>query len=232
MSVYHPEKLWEIWQSANSDPDVLKKLEADGFRFNFKEKAIEFSKGWIYFGDSFREDLFEVERLRGAYLQFPDPGTGELRPAFPEIDRDPSLPGLKDMEALLSYLPKFTVPDFKATLPYIPTKKEIKDMEAGIIHLNGSDYHPDVYAFFMEHVSNKTWMNYDYSMEETGKNIRSPDFIKVATLSDIKDLFTYCIRSERFCDGSWGSIIDGGIAGDILRRLKEIYNEAKKKKLS
>lgn len=86
-SRYHPEKLLEVWKQASADPVYRQELEAAGFRFDFEEKAMELSAGWIYIGDRFVEDFLEVESIVGVELLFPDPPAGEGRPAFREFKR-------------------------------------------------------------------------------------------------------------------------------------------------
>ena len=88
-SRYHPEKLLEVWNRASTDEAYRRELESSGFRFDFGEKAINTTAGWIYIGDQFVADLFEVEAALGVVLQFPDPLSGEPRPAFPDLRPPP-----------------------------------------------------------------------------------------------------------------------------------------------
>ena len=71
-SRFHPEVLYfEFWQRALNEPEFRTKTEADRFRFNLTEKAIAMSTGWIWIGDHFVEDFFEVENILGIKLLFP-----------------------------------------------------------------------------------------------------------------------------------------------------------------
>jgi len=81
-SHYHPETLLDFWERAIADPDYRQAREAEGFRFDLEERAVEMTAGWIYIGERFIEDLFEVEDALGVALQFPSPPSGEPRPAF------------------------------------------------------------------------------------------------------------------------------------------------------
>jgi hypothetical protein len=84
-SCYHPEKLLELWKRASTDGDYRQECECAGLLFDFAEKAVKVSAGWIYIGERFVEDFLEVETILGAELLFPDPLTGDGRPAFKEF---------------------------------------------------------------------------------------------------------------------------------------------------
>lgn len=81
-SRYHPEKLLDLWERACGDEPYRLAREAEGFRFALEEKAVELSAGWVYIGERFIEDFLEVEAALRVELLFPDPQTGETRPAF------------------------------------------------------------------------------------------------------------------------------------------------------
>lgn len=86
-SLYHPEKLLELWDRVSTDPGYRQELEAEGFRFDLKEKAFELTPGWVYIGNRFVADLLEIESAIGVELMFPGSSTEELRPAFQESRR-------------------------------------------------------------------------------------------------------------------------------------------------
>lgn len=82
-SMFHPEILYfEIWQRAVNEPEFREKMESEGFRFNWAEKAAAMSTGWILIGDNFVEDFFEIESILHLELLFPDHKTGEMRTVF------------------------------------------------------------------------------------------------------------------------------------------------------
>jgi hypothetical protein len=81
-SCYHPEKLLELWNRVSTDVDYRQECEGAGLLFDFVEKAVKVSEGWIYIGERFVEDFLEVETILGTQLLFPDPLTGDGRPAF------------------------------------------------------------------------------------------------------------------------------------------------------
>jgi len=82
-SRFHPEiLLYDIWERANAEPSFRLEMESGGFIFNFQEKAIAMSTGWVLIGDHFEDDLFEIESILNIKLLFPEKNTGELRSVF------------------------------------------------------------------------------------------------------------------------------------------------------
>jgi hypothetical protein len=81
-SLYHPEKLLQLWERASADVQYRRESEAAGLRFDFAEKAVKLGEGWIYIGERFVEDFLEVETTLGVELLFPNPLASEGRPAF------------------------------------------------------------------------------------------------------------------------------------------------------
>lgn len=81
-SLYHPEKILELWERASADMKYRRESESDGFQFDFSEKAMKFEVGWVFIGERFVEDFLEIETALGVELLFPNPLTGEGTPAF------------------------------------------------------------------------------------------------------------------------------------------------------
>jgi hypothetical protein len=46
--------------------------------------------------------------------------------------------------------------------------------------------------------------------------------VKAADLTKIKTMLTFCVRGERFSDGHWGAMIEGGDVRRLLERLGKI----------
>lgn len=89
-SRYHPEKLLQLWKKARADPDYRSEREAEGFVFDFAERAVELSVGWVYIGERFAEDFLEVEAALGVELLFPAARSKQRRPAFRALKRQRS----------------------------------------------------------------------------------------------------------------------------------------------
>ncbi|HEY3322426.1 MAG TPA: hypothetical protein VGP72_18330 [Planctomycetota bacterium] len=82
---FHPEKLFGVWQRALNDEPFRTDLESKGFQFDLRGHAIGSTRGWIYIGPTFIEDLLAIESsLGGVEMIFPDPVNNELRPIFVE----------------------------------------------------------------------------------------------------------------------------------------------------
>ena len=88
-SLYHPEKLYELWQKAVSDRAYREELQQNHIELDLKNKAILLSAGWVYIGDHFIEDFIEIERFMAGdrEILYPDPDTGEMRPVFHDYKR-------------------------------------------------------------------------------------------------------------------------------------------------
>jgi len=81
-SRYHPQQLLALWTRACGDPEFRAQREAEGFRFDLGEEAVEMPNGWIYVGDQFAADLVEGEKVLGHELVFPDLRPGQEYPRF------------------------------------------------------------------------------------------------------------------------------------------------------
>jgi hypothetical protein len=56
-SLYHPEKLIELWTQACISPQFRQERENKGISFDFNETAMKLSGGWIYVGQHFAADF-------------------------------------------------------------------------------------------------------------------------------------------------------------------------------
>jgi|GEM_PF-3491769 len=84
-SHYHPEELLEFWERANSDASFRQDLTANGFRFDMKEKAINFTAGWVLIGDNLAGDFLEIEKTMNVELIFSNYPGRSSQPAFVAI---------------------------------------------------------------------------------------------------------------------------------------------------
>lgn len=83
------------------------------------------------------------------------------------------------------------------------------------------EYEPVVISFYML-CSGEHWIDYNYNPPEARRLFDNDDLIRNASLSQIKTMLTYCVRGERFCDGFWAGMIEGGYIRQLLERLMEI----------
>lgn len=48
------------------------------------------------------------------------------------------------------------------------------------------------------------------------------DAVARADLARIRAMITCCVRGERFCDGYWGAMIEGGHIRRVLERISQL----------
>ena len=125
----------------------------------------------------------------------------------------------EDIDALLEFLPLFEKPG-----------REFAKWAGGERLVDGSItmpfpvYDGDVQEFF-KLVGLRGFIDYGYKPEEAARMLADPEFIKQASLEQVKTMLTYCVRGERFCDGLRESLLSGGQIVALLRRLKDIREQ-------
>jgi hypothetical protein len=122
----------------------------------------------------------------------------------------------EDIDALLEFLPRFEQPG--------RTFAKWGDVEKnadGSISLPFPTYDDDVEDFFRL-LGQHGWIDYNYKPEEAARMLADEDFIKGASLEQVRSMLTYCARGERFCDGLRESLLVGGQVAALLRRLEAI----------
>ena len=128
-------------------------------------------------------------------------------------------PTARDVEALLAFLPRLYADGFRPVANWSGGEKE-----DGALVMPGPDYDGTVREF-IDVIRHECWIDYDYDPRVVEKLIESEDAIRSATLPQIRAMLTYVLRGERFCDGHWGHMIEGGYVRRILERLSEIEKE-------
>ena len=83
-SFYNPERLYETWLKIAADGDFRQELEKDDVLFDLENKAISMKRGWVLIGDTFIDDLIEIEGYYGEALMVIDEETETERPLFVE----------------------------------------------------------------------------------------------------------------------------------------------------
>ncbi len=122
----------------------------------------------------------------------------------------------EDVDALLEFLPRFEQPGRK-----FARWGDVEKNADGSIGLPFPTYDDDVEEFFGL-LGRRGWIDYDYKPEEAGRMLADEDFIRRASLEQVKTMLTYCLRGERFCDGHRESLLTGGQIVALLRRLEAI----------
>lgn len=127
------------------------------------------------------------------------------------------MPRKKDIDRLLTYLPRLYAPGFRPILRWGggPTDSP------NLCTMPWPEYDEVVEEFFKE-ASKPCWCDYGYRPEEAGLMLGDSSAVARASLSEVKTMLTFCVRGERFCDGHWGAMIEEGHIRQLLLRLRTI----------
>ena len=125
---------------------------------------------------------------------------------------------LEKIDLLLSYLPLLYAEGFQ------PIKLWNGGFKDGVVIAPEPEYDQRVTDFFRV-AGSEYWTDYNYYPEKSRTMLQNKDFIKTASLNNIKTMITYCARGERFSDGHWGSMIEKGYIKQLLERLLQIRSE-------
>lgn len=127
------------------------------------------------------------------------------------------MPTSRDIARLVAFLPRLCADGFVPILRWGGGTRQ----QDGAITMPWPEYAPEVYEFF-EMASKDCWCDFAYDPEQAGRMLQDPQFVKTATLEQVRTMLTYCVRGERFCDGHWGEMIEGGHIHRLLERLAEL----------
>lgn len=124
-------------------------------------------------------------------------------------------PDRQDMDTLLSYLPGFENPG--RIFIVLPSEKELEKFG-----LFCPPTYPDDVSKFFRVLQQDIWMDFGYNPEQVKAMLDDPSYIAQANVTQMKSMFTYIARAERFCDGAWGSALESGVLQTLLHRLEEL----------
>lgn len=85
-------------------------------------------------------------------------------------------------------------------------------------------YAEDVQEFFTL-AGQSCWTDYGYNPEDAARMLADEEFVRQASLEQVKTMLTYCVRGERFCDGHRESLLEGGKIVSLLKRLELIRGQ-------
>jgi Family of unknown function (DUF6508) len=125
----------------------------------------------------------------------------------------------EDIDALLEFLPLFEQPGRE--FAKWPGSERNAD---GSLSVPFPVYDEDVEEFFGR-VGRHGWIDYGYKPEEAARMLEDDESVGRADIAQVKMMLTYCVRSERFGDGNWQSLLKGGRVAALLRRLAAIRAE-------
>ena len=128
------------------------------------------------------------------------------------------------IEALVMFPPIFeaTAPDDFAKLV------GSSEVQGEIPFMGHLEYHPAVYKFIDACYKNGMVLSFDWGAwsKEAHRYMRDPQLVMFASLNTCMKLLTTHLRAERFCDGHLGEVLRSGHITAILRRLRQLQNEA------
>jgi hypothetical protein len=126
------------------------------------------------------------------------------------------------MQELVAFLPRLYLEGFKPVIKWNGGDQG-KD---GFFRLPWPEYNP-VVAEFYYFAANPCWLDYQYRPEEAARMLKDEEFVKSASLSQVKTMLTFCVRGERFSDGHWAEMIENGYIRKILERINELSTDAR-----
>ena len=126
---------------------------------------------------------------------------------------------MQEIEALTAFLPRLYADGFSPVTSWEGGKRE-----DGTFTLPYPKYNEVVEEFFYT-AAGEGWIDYEYNPEQAYQMLRDESLVKTASLSQIKTMLTFCLRGERFSDGHWAQVIEGGYIRRLLERLNEIKSE-------
>ena len=128
------------------------------------------------------------------------------------------------IDELLAFLPLFDVPD----RTFIKRWAGGKQGGSGGFHVPYPIYEDDVMQFYG--LAGQPWWNdYGYDPRRSGEMLQDDEFIAQASLDEVKEMLTMCVRGERFGDGFWAAMLETGRIVALLKRLsvlKEALDES------
>jgi hypothetical protein len=130
------------------------------------------------------------------------------------------LPTIREIDELTAFLPKLYSEGFS---PF-KTKGGVEKNKDGSFTISYPTYNRVVDDFFRL-ASSECWDDHEYIPDQAGEMLGNENLVKNASLSQIKTMLTFCVRGERFCDGHWGAMIEGGQIRRLLERLIELRAE-------
>lgn len=125
----------------------------------------------------------------------------------------------KDIDELIAFLPVLQKLNGRYT---IPGKHE--SQSAGTIAFVMYSQYADEVSLFFELAAKECWLGPDYLNKKYEPLRNDISKIKNATLDEIKNILTWCVRGERFCSGHWSGVLSDGLVFALLERLRVIRN--------
>lgn len=125
-------------------------------------------------------------------------------------------PTAADIERLVAFLPRLTSGGF------VP----IRRWGGGEKNSDGAyvmrwPVYDEVVKKLFEAAGQDCWTDSDYVPVVAGRMLEDEARMRRASRDEIRTMLTYCVRGERFSDGHWAAMIEGGHVRRLLERLAE-----------
>jgi hypothetical protein len=136
------------------------------------------------------------------------------------------VPTSQEIEELVSFLPRLYAEGFTPAVWHGGEK--IEDGGAGTPYPHGDVYqmhwpeYDESVIEFIKIAEHECWTDPEYLKKKPRQMLESEYAIETADLNEIKTILTFCVRGERFCNGHWGAMIEGGYVRRLLQRLTEL----------
>ncbi|NPV55822.1 MAG: hypothetical protein HPY76_03990 [Anaerolineae bacterium] len=134
-------------------------------------------------------------------------------PAFDRSTESSPLPTLHQMNALVAFRPLLYAQGFQPILPPGTLQEHTPAPYP--------NYHPTVLAFYRL-ASEEVWCDHDYVPQTAHAMLEDADFVRRASLAQVRTMLTFCVRGERFFYGHWAAMIERGLILRLLDRLEVI----------
>ena len=127
------------------------------------------------------------------------------------------LPTLQEIDELVSFLPRLSEEGFQPVTNWRGGNRGSDDART----LPWPQYQAIVTEFFRI-AAKECWSDYEYRPDDAGRLLMDEETVRSASLEQIKTMLTFCVRGERFSDGHWAAMIEGGHIRRLLERLAEL----------
>jgi len=127
---------------------------------------------------------------------------------------------IEQIDKLLRFLPLLEQPGREFVTKWIGGER----MPDGAITMRYPVYSPDVTEFF-HLASQPCYFDTGYDIDRADEMLRDESAILTASIHEVKEMLTFCVRGERFCDGFWNNILSSGKVTALLKRLQALRRE-------
>lgn len=129
---------------------------------------------------------------------------------------NPTAPNAAQVEVITAYLPALEALEGRDTARWQCPAQNAAGAITAPFPVNA-----DLVCRFMGELEQSCLMDADYDPRQCERNL-TPEYISAASLDQLRELLTYFVRGERFCDGWWASMVRDGHVQQALRRLNEL----------